>query len=89
MASECAAVIMRLQASNNCLATVVVTVQEKTVEIERRKVRTNKWLRVEDWAALYKILERAVLRNYRDGDESRRKNRRREWRKSTRQLEVT
>lgn len=77
------------QASDDCLATVVVTVQERTVEIEKRKVTTNKWLQVEDWAALYKILERAVLRNGRRGDGVYRENRRCEWRKSTRQLEVT
>lgn len=76
------------QASDDCLATAVVTVQEKTVEIKKRKVITNKWLQVEDWAALYKILERAILRNCRD-DESHRESRGCEWKKSTRQLEVT
>lgn len=70
------------------MATAVVTVQEKTVEIKKRKVITNKWLQVEDWAALYKILERAILRNCRD-DGSHRKSRGCEWKKSTRQLEVT
>ncbi|XP_032664453.1 muscle M-line assembly protein unc-89-like [Odontomachus brunneus] len=78
-----------IKASDNCLATAVVTVQEKTVEIKRRKVITNKWLQVEDWAALYKILERAVLRNGRGGDGSHREGRGCEWKKSTRQLEVT
>ncbi|XP_011135346.2 muscle M-line assembly protein unc-89 [Harpegnathos saltator] len=78
-----------IKASDDCLATAVVTVQEKTVEIKKRKVITNKWLQVEDWAALYKILERAVLRNSRGGDGSHRKGRGCEWKKSTRQLEVT
>lgn len=73
-----------IKASDDCLATAVVTVQERTVEIEKRKVTTNKWLQIEDWAALYKILERAVLRNGRQGD-----GRGCERRKSTRQLEVT
>ncbi|CAL1675406.1 unnamed protein product [Lasius platythorax] len=77
-----------IKASDDCLATAVVTVQEKTVEIKKRKVITNKWLQVEDWAALYKILERAILRNCRD-DESHRESRGCEWKKSTRQLEVT
>ncbi|KAL6447088.1 hypothetical protein ACFW04_001441 [Cataglyphis niger] len=75
-----------IKASDDCLATAVVTVQEKTVEIKKRKVTTNKWLQVEDWAALYKILERAILRNCRD-DGSRES--RCEWKKSTRQLEIT
>ncbi|XP_012055279.1 PREDICTED: uncharacterized protein LOC105618347 [Atta cephalotes] len=78
-----------IKASDDCLATAVVTVQEKTVEIKNQKVITNKWLQVEDWAALYKILERAVLRNGRQDDESHREGRGCEWRKSTRQLEVT
>ncbi|XP_012233605.2 uncharacterized protein [Linepithema humile] len=77
-----------IKVSDYCLATAVVTVQEKTVEIKKRKVITNKWLQVEDWAALYKILQRAVLRNSRD-DGSHREDRGCEWRKSTRQLEVT
>ncbi|XP_070167651.1 uncharacterized protein [Polyergus mexicanus] len=76
-----------IKASDDCLATAVVTVQEKTVEIKKQKVTTNKWLQVEDWAALYKILERAILRNYRD-DRSHRENQG-EWKKSTRQLEIT
>ncbi|XP_020278462.1 uncharacterized protein LOC109852059 isoform X2 [Pseudomyrmex gracilis] len=78
-----------IKAADDCLATAVVTVQEKTVEIKNRKVITNKWLKIEDWAALYKILERAILRNGRDDGSSLRKDRGREWRKSTRQLEVT
>ncbi|XP_018345705.1 PREDICTED: uncharacterized protein LOC108750635 isoform X1 [Trachymyrmex septentrionalis] len=78
-----------IKASDDCLATAVVTVQEKTVEIKNQKVITNKWLQVEDWAALYKILERAVLRNGRQDDESHREGQGCEWRKSTRQLEVT
>ncbi|KAG7202605.1 hypothetical protein KM043_009795 [Ampulex compressa] len=77
-----------IKASNNCLATAIVTVQEKTVEIKKKRVSTNKWLDVEDWAALYKILERALIRNNRNesrhGDEQKS-----EWIKSTRQLEVT
>jgi len=72
------------QASDDCLATAVVTVQEKTVEIKKQKVITNKWLQVEDWVAVYKILERAVLLNG-----SHREDRGCEWRKWTRQLEVT
>ncbi|XP_071563291.1 uncharacterized protein [Temnothorax nylanderi] len=78
-----------LEASDDCLATAVVTVQERTVEIKKRKVTTNKWLQVEDWAALYEILERAILRNGRRDDGSYREGRGCEWRKSTRQLEVT
>ncbi|KAL6255930.1 hypothetical protein P5V15_013170 [Pogonomyrmex californicus] len=78
-----------IKASDDCLATAVVTVQEKTVEIKKQKVSTNKWLQIEDWAALYKILERAVLRNGRRGDGSHREDRGCEWRKSTRQLEIT
>ncbi|XP_029174114.1 uncharacterized protein LOC114942832 isoform X2 [Nylanderia fulva] len=81
---------MGASASDDCLATVVVTIQEKTVEIKKQKVITNKWLQVEDWAALYKILERAILRNCRSQtDESHCENRGCEWKKSTRQLEVT
>ncbi|XP_018302931.1 uncharacterized protein [Mycetomoellerius zeteki] len=78
-----------IKAPNDCLATAVVTVQERTVEIKNQKVITNKWLQVEDWAALYKILERAVLRNGRQDDGSHREGQGCEWRKSTRQLEVT
>ncbi|XP_018369684.1 PREDICTED: uncharacterized protein LOC108765444 isoform X2 [Trachymyrmex cornetzi] len=78
-----------LEVSDDCLATAVVTVQERTVEIKNQKVITNKWLQVEDWAALYKILERAVLRNGRQDDGSHREERGCEWRKLTRQLEVT
>ncbi|XP_018395245.1 PREDICTED: uncharacterized protein LOC108773810 [Cyphomyrmex costatus] len=82
-------VVSNTEASDNCLATAVVTVQERTVEIKNQKVITNKWLQIEDWAALYKILERAVLRNGRQDDRSHRESRGCEWRKSTRQLEVT
>ncbi|XP_072749389.1 uncharacterized protein [Anoplolepis gracilipes] len=77
-----------IKASDDCLATAVVTVQEKTVEIKKQKVTTNKWLQVEDWAALYKILERAILRNCQD-DGSHRKSQGCEWKKSIRQLEIT
>jgi len=63
-------------------------VQEKAVEIKKQKVITNKWLQIEDWAALYKILERAVLRNGQDIG-SHREGRGYEWRKFTRQLEIT
>ncbi|KZC11290.1 PREDICTED: uncharacterized protein LOC107189375 [Dufourea novaeangliae] len=77
-----------IKASDNCLATAVVTVQEKTIKLKKRKVSTNKWLNTEDWAALYKILEKAILRNVRkeglfqDSEKCRGK-------KSTRQLEIT
>ncbi|XP_043255580.1 uncharacterized protein LOC122399176 [Colletes gigas] len=77
-----------IKASDNCLATAVVTVQEKIMRIRKKKVFTNKWLDLEDWAALYAILEKAILRNVRkeglSPDSEKLKGR-----KSTRQLEVT
>ncbi|CAK9814078.1 hypothetical protein ANTQUA_LOCUS7928 [Anthophora quadrimaculata] len=77
-----------IKASDNCLATAVVTVQEKTIRIKEKKVSTNKWLDLEDWAALYKILEKAILRNFRT-EGSLQDFKRNKWKKSTRQLEVT
>ncbi|XP_054010979.1 uncharacterized protein LOC128893779 [Hylaeus anthracinus] len=77
-----------IKASDNCLATAVVTVQEKTMKIREKEVPTNKWLDLEDWAALYKILEKAILRNVRkEGLSSN--SEKCKGRKSTRQLEVT
>ncbi|XP_076638591.1 uncharacterized protein LOC143350366 isoform X2 [Colletes latitarsis] len=77
-----------IKASDNCLATAVVTVQEKIMKIRKKKVLTNKWLDLEDWAALYAILEKAILRNVRkeglSPDSEKLKGK-----KSTRQLEVT
>ncbi|XP_078034940.1 uncharacterized protein LOC144468980 [Augochlora pura] len=54
-----------IKASENCSATAVVTVQEKIIKIKKKKVSTNKWLDLEDWIAVYKTLERAILRNAR------------------------
>lgn len=65
-----------------------MTVQEKTIKIKKKEVSTNKWLDLEDWAALYKILERAILRNVRTEGSSRDLENCK-WKKSTRQLEVT
>lgn len=82
---------MCFQASEKCVATVVVTVQERIIEIKKKKVSTNKWLDLEDWAAVYKILERAVLRNCRNNtnEQCRQKFEGCQWKKSTRQLEIT
>lgn len=77
-----------IKASNNCLVTVVVTVQEKIIKIKEKKVSTNKWLNLEDWIALYKILEKAILRNFQT-EESLQNFKKCKWKKSTRQLEVT
>ncbi|XP_043684933.1 uncharacterized protein LOC122637105 isoform X1 [Vespula pensylvanica] len=79
------------QASDNCVATVVVTVQEQIIEIKKKKISTNKWLDLEDWAAVYKILERVVLRNCKNNinEQCRRKFEGCQWKKSTRQLEIT
>ncbi|KAK2580210.1 hypothetical protein KPH14_012470 [Odynerus spinipes] len=80
-----------IKASENCVATVVVTVQERIIEIKKKKVSTNKWLDLEDWAAVYKILERAVLRNCTNDttEQCRKKFEGCQWKKSTRQLEIT
>ncbi|OAD60404.1 hypothetical protein WN48_05704, partial [Eufriesea mexicana] len=75
-------------ASDNCLVTAVVTVQEKIIKIKEKKVSTNKWLDLEDWAALYKILEKAILRNVQT-EGSLHNFKKCKWKKSTRQLEVT
>ncbi|XP_029042175.2 uncharacterized protein LOC114875724 [Osmia bicornis bicornis] len=75
-----------IKASDNCLATAVVTVQEKVIKIKKKKVSTNKWLDLEDWAALYKILKKAILRNAEGSLEDFKKYK---WKKSTRQLDVT
>lgn len=77
-----------IKASDNCLATAVVTVQEKIIKIKKKKVATNKWLDLEDWAALYKILKKAILRNV-QGEGSLEDFKKYKWRKSTRQLDVT
>ncbi|XP_017876408.1 uncharacterized protein LOC108622826 [Ceratina calcarata] len=74
-----------IKASDNCLATAVVTVQEKTIRIKEKTVSTNKWLGLEDWAALYKILEKAILRN----KGSPWDHKKHKWKKSTRQLDIT
>ncbi|XP_076656949.1 uncharacterized protein LOC143361448 [Halictus rubicundus] len=77
-----------IKASDNCLATAVVTVQERIIKLKRKRISTNKWLDLEDWVAVYKILERAILRNVRkeglfqNSDKCRGK-------KSTRQLDIT
>ncbi|KAK0088357.1 hypothetical protein PV325_012255 [Microctonus aethiopoides] len=52
-----------IRASDNCMATAIVTVKEKMVEIDKKKVATNKWLNLEDWSKLYNILQKAILRN--------------------------
>ncbi|XP_076234874.1 uncharacterized protein LOC143179495 [Calliopsis andreniformis] len=77
-----------IKASETCLATVVVTVQERTIKIKKKTVSTNKWLDLEDWAALYNVLERAILRNIRP-ERSLRDLEKCKWKKSTRQLEIT
>lgn len=79
------------QASDNCVATVVVTVQEQIIEVKKKKISTNKWLDLEDWAAVYKILERIILRNCKNNitEQCRRKFEGCQWKKSTRQLEIT
>lgn len=62
--------------------------QERTIKIKEKKVSTNKWLDPEDWAALYKILEKAILRNVpTEGPQQDFKNWK--WKKTTRQLDVT
>ncbi|CAL7950000.1 unnamed protein product [Xylocopa violacea] len=77
-----------IKASDNYVATAIVTVQEKTIKMKEKKVSTNKWLNLEDWAALYKILEKAILRNvHREG--SHQDFKKCKWKKSTRQFEVT
>lgn len=58
------------------------------MKIKKEEVSTNKWLEIEDWAALYKILERTILRNIRP-DRSFQDLEKRKWKKSTRQLEIT
>lgn len=62
-------------------ATAVITVKEKTVEIKNKKITTNKWLTLEDWASLYEILEKALAQK--SG-----KTRASEKRKFTRHLEI-
>lgn len=49
---------------------------------------TNKWLDLEDWAALYKVLERAVLKVSQVG-KCPGNLEKCEWKKSTRQLDIT
>lgn len=77
-----------IKASDNCLATAVVTVQERIIKLKRKRISTNKWLDLEDWVAVYKILQRAILRNvhkegcFHNSDKCRGK-------KSTRQLDIT
>lgn len=80
-----------IKASENCVATVVVTVQERIIEVKKKKVSTNKWLDLEDWAAIYKILEKAVLRNCANNTtkQCRQKFEGCQWKQSTRQLEIT
>ncbi|XP_076165569.1 uncharacterized protein LOC143145756 isoform X2 [Ptiloglossa arizonensis] len=58
------------------------------MKIKKKKVLTNKWLDLEDWAALYKILEKAILRNVRKEGLSP-NSEKCKGKKSTRQLEVT
>ncbi|XP_076762403.1 uncharacterized protein LOC143430223 isoform X2 [Xylocopa sonorina] len=56
--------------------------------MKEKKVSTNKWLNLEDWAALYKILEKAILRNvHREG--SHQDFKKCKWKKSARQFDVT
>ncbi|XP_066599177.1 uncharacterized protein [Prorops nasuta] len=77
-----------IKVSDNCLGTAVVTVREKIMEIRNKKVPTNKWLNLEDWATVYKIIEKALLVN--SNSKSHRKDLEKcEWKKSTRRLEIT
>ncbi|XP_014609835.1 PREDICTED: uncharacterized protein LOC106789833 [Polistes canadensis] len=80
-----------IKASDNCVATVVVTVQERIIEIKKKKISTNKWLDLEDWAAVYKMLDRVVLRNCKNNinEQCCRKFEGNQWKKFTRQLEIT
>ncbi|XP_015585139.1 uncharacterized protein LOC107262942 [Cephus cinctus] len=77
-----------IKASEYCAATAIVTIQEKTVEIKKKLVSTNKWLDLEDWAALYEILEKALIRNSEVGC-SEQKFEPIEKKKTTRHLDVT
>ncbi|XP_015178262.1 PREDICTED: uncharacterized protein LOC107067348 isoform X2 [Polistes dominula] len=80
-----------IKAWDNCVATVVVTVQERIIEIKKKKVSTNKWLDLEDWAAVYKMLDRVVLRNCKNNinEQCYKKLEGNQWKKFTRQLDIT
>ncbi|KAI4490322.1 hypothetical protein M0802_010699 [Mischocyttarus mexicanus] len=82
-----------IKVTDNCMATVVVTVQERIIEIKKKKISTNKWLDLEDWAAVYKMLDRVVLRNCKNNinnvEQCRKKFEGNQWKKFTRQLDIT
>ncbi|XP_046492339.1 uncharacterized protein [Neodiprion pinetum] len=66
-------------------ATAVITVKEKTVEIKNKKITTNKWLTLEDWASLYQVLEKGVIQN---SENKTRASESKEKKKITRHLEI-
>ncbi|XP_015110671.2 uncharacterized protein LOC107036922 [Diachasma alloeum] len=76
-----------IKVSESCMATAIITVKEKSVEIDKKTILTNKWLNLEDWSSLYKIVQRAVLRNSKitHGDDGRKSLARR---KSTQTMDV-
>ncbi|XP_034940994.1 uncharacterized protein [Chelonus insularis] len=76
-----------IKASDNCLATVIVTVKEKVVKIDKEKISTNKWLSLEDWYELYKIIQKAILRNSKASKEKDKCNIL-EKKKSTKRLDI-
>ncbi|XP_023289319.1 uncharacterized protein LOC105695227 isoform X2 [Orussus abietinus] len=75
-----------IKVAENCAAMIVITVQEKIVEIRDKKVSTNKWLDVGDWAEIYEILQKALLRDRQAAPADR--SRARARRKSTKNLEI-
>ncbi|XP_011301919.1 uncharacterized protein [Fopius arisanus] len=76
-----------IKISENCTATAIITIKQKSVEINGKRISTNKWLSLEDWSSLYKIIQRAGLRNSKISHEN---NERKslERRKSTRGMDV-
>ncbi|XP_046751002.1 uncharacterized protein LOC124414121 [Diprion similis] len=66
-------------------ATAVITVKEKTVEIKNKKITTNKWLTLEDWASLYQVLEKGVIQN---SEKKTRSSESKKRKKLTRHLEI-
>ncbi|XP_044010037.1 uncharacterized protein LOC122853685 [Aphidius gifuensis] len=77
-----------IKASDDCLATAIVTVKERIIEIEKKKVSTNKWLTLQDWSSLYAIITKALLKSIKICRDDDNKIKSLERKKSTKTLDV-
>lgn len=65
-----------------------MTVKERIIEIEKKKVSTNKWLTIQDWSSLYDIITKALLKSIKICRDDDNKIKSLERKKSTKTLDV-